>query len=546
MQHHAPLRTLVTLTAVVLAPAALARPQLPLGAPPVPPENPITADKAVLGKVLFWDEQLSSDGTMACGTCHQPRAGGSDARPSAALATHPGPDGIFGTVDDRFTSQGVHRSDSFGHYVADTTFGFEVQATGRSSPPMVGAAYFDDLFWDGRATSRFVDPYTGLVEVAAGGALESQSLGPIRSDVEMAYEGRGWPEVFARLAASRPLALATNLPPDVAAAIQADPTYPELFEAAFGTPGIDAKRIAFALATYQRTLVPDQSKYDLVERGQATYTPFEAAGKAVFESVATNCSVCHPAPLFSNGDYHNLGLRPIAEDPGREAVTGDPLDGGKFKTPSLRNVALRQRFMHDGSHATLFDVMVTYDNDGGPFAPNRDPLLAGVSVPGNSANVLIQFLNTLTDPRVAAETYPFDRPTLASERAVPNPLPLGVGAVPGTGGFVPEIIAVAPPNVGNAGFRVGVHGALGGEFALLRVQLQVVPAGTSTVALRQGLPLAQLLSGSGAGGGHGTWLDLDATAPALQGLTYDAQWWVRDAAAPGGIAKSAFVRITIE
>ena len=256
--------------------------------------------------------------------------------------------------------------------------------------------------------------------------------------------------------------------------------------------------------------------------------------------------MCHPAPLFANGGYHNLGLRPIAEDPGRELITGNPLDGGKFKTPTLRNVALRQRFMHDGSHATLTDVMVTYDNDGGPFAPNRDPLLAGVSVPGNIGNYLIQFLNTLTDPRVAAETYPFDRPTLASERAVRNPNPLGFGAVAGSGGFVPRIVADATPNVGNAGFRVGVHGALGGEFALLRVQLLQLPGGATMADLRRGLPLAQLLMGSGPGAGYGTWLDLDATAPVLQGLTYDAQWWVRDAAAPGGIAKSDFVRVTIE
>ncbi len=544
MAFRAPSTVLLPLLAgfAVSVPAAA---QQPLGPPPVPPENPLTPAKAVLGKILFWDEQLSSDGTVACGTCHQPGAGGGDPR-ITTMAPHPGPDGLYGTVDDRFTSPGVRRANAFGHYVADGLFGFGVQATPRTAGTMIAAAYFDELFWDGRASSQFTDPVTQQVQIASGGALESQSLGPIFSDVEMADEGRTWPQLFARIAGARPLALAANLPADVTAALAVDPTYPELFEAAFGTPAIDATRIAFALASYQRTLIPDQSKFDEVMRGNATFTTLENVGKAFFESVATNCSVCHPAPLFANNDYHNLGLRPISEDAGRMAITGDPNDAGKFRTPTLRNISLRKRFFHDGSSGSLAEVLAVYDNDGGPFATNRDPLLAGVSIPSNTALYLTHFMNTLTDPRVAAEQFPFDRPTLAAERVLKNPLPLGYGAVAGAGGFVPEITAVAPPNVGNAGFRVGVHGALGGQFAVLRVQLLQIP-GTATIAdLRAGLPLAQVLAGTGPGNGFGTWLDLDATAPVLQGLSYDAQWWVRDAAAPGGISRSDFVRVTIE
>jgi len=236
----------------------------------------------------------------------------------------------------------------------------------------------------------------------------------------------------------------------------------------------------------------------------------------------------------------------LTDDQGRFEVTGQQADRGRFKTPSLRNVALRQRFFHTGTTPTLQGVFGFYDAGGGAFNQNKDPLLAGINVPFPIRASLESLLNALTDPRVAAETFPFDRPTLRSEQAVANPLPLGVGAVAGTGGFVPQIVADTPPREGHEGFRIGVHGALGGQFSVLHVQLLNVP-GTATVAdLRNGLPLAQVLSGAGAGAGYGTWYDLDATAPSLVGLSFDAQWWIRDLAAPGGIAKSDVVRVTIE
>ena len=162
--------------------------------PQAPPQNPITESKRVLGKMLFWDEQLSSGDTVSCGTCHQPAAGGKDGR--AGLASiHPGPDGLLGTPDDRMGSHGVLRADVVGNYQPDPTFDFEAQATGRSSPTNLMAAYFPSLFWDGRASGQFVDPQTGVIVIPVGGALESQSVGPILSDVEMADEGRTWDDV---------------------------------------------------------------------------------------------------------------------------------------------------------------------------------------------------------------------------------------------------------------------------------------------------------------------------------------------------------------
>ena len=100
-------------------------------------------------------------------------------------------------------------------------------------------------------------------------------------------------------------------------------------------------RIAFALAAYQRTLVPDDSKFDRVMRGQAQFTLAENRGFNAFRSPGSRCDQCHSGSLFSDRTFHNLGLRPIAEDEGRSGVTGAQADRGRFKTPSLRNVTLR-------------------------------------------------------------------------------------------------------------------------------------------------------------------------------------------------------------
>src|SRR5262245_37486826 len=164
---------------------ATATAQLPLAWQP--PQNPSTHIKVVLGKILFWDEQLSSDDSIACGTCHLPEFGGSDGR--WAQGPHPGPDGVYGTADDIHGSQGVSRQANNGDFTLDAVFGLRVQVTRRVAPTNLGAAHHSELFWDGRADSQFVDPETGLVLIPVGGALESQAVGPILSPVEMGKDG---------------------------------------------------------------------------------------------------------------------------------------------------------------------------------------------------------------------------------------------------------------------------------------------------------------------------------------------------------------------
>ncbi|MBL8753053.1 MAG: hypothetical protein JNK15_07090, partial [Planctomycetes bacterium] len=111
--------------------------QLPPAVPPV--QNPSTPQKVVLGKILFWEEQLSSDDSVACGTCHLPEFGGSDGRGGGQ---HPGYDDLFGTADDVAGSAGIVRQGQNGDFKPRGAFGLHRQATGRTSPSNLGAAHF--------------------------------------------------------------------------------------------------------------------------------------------------------------------------------------------------------------------------------------------------------------------------------------------------------------------------------------------------------------------------------------------------------------------
>lgn len=394
--------------------------QAQLQPPAAPLENPITPEKVILGKFLFWEEQLSSDNSVACGTCHIPSHGGADPRTQQAESRNPGPDGLFSTPDDVAGSIGVNSQDCNGTLMDDGVFFPERQVTGRRAPTFFGMSDLNTvipgLFWDGRAESEFLDPETGVVVIASGGAFESQAVQPILSAVEMACVGRTWADVRMKLEQATPMALATNLPPDMQAVVDQSPspTYPDLFEAAFGTPDITARRIGFAIATYERVLVPNQTPFDSFLAGDLiALTPNQAEGLDVFND---RCQVCHDRNLLSDQDFHNIGVSDEATDIGREAHTLLPSDRGKFKTPPLRNVGLRAPYFHTGSKADLIEVLNFY-NAGGDFAnPNiAQEMLDFVTNPMTNTDILkvIDFLeNALTDPRVADELSPFDRPQL--------------------------------------------------------------------------------------------------------------------------------------
>lgn len=382
---------------------------------PVPAENPVTEPKRILGKILFWDEQLSSDDTVACGTCHRPSAGGADPR----SGTFPG--ALPGSFDDVAGSPGIRRYDTDGSPVPDPVFGDRPQVTRRTAPSVFGALWASELFWDGRAGGRLVDPATGRVVIESGAALENQVLITLASDVEMTRPGRSWGELELKLGAVEPLALADHWPTDVRRAIDAAPSYPELFANAFGDEAISAARIAMAIASYERTLVADQTPFDRFRAGDAAaLTDRARPGWAAFQSL--RCSDCHRPPLFSSNDFANIGLRRSEYDNGRGDVSGSVEDDGAMKIPSLRNVGLRPRLTHTGEFRSLSETIAFYVNPGN--FPEVDELPDGGAYSFSMsqltmADIRVFLTEALTDPRVASELPPFDRPRLASERAPP-------------------------------------------------------------------------------------------------------------------------------
>ncbi len=511
----------------------------PLPPVPFPVENQFSQEKADLGKILFWDEQLSSDNTMSCGTCHQAAAGGTDAR----RGVNPGADGLFGTADDAIGSPGVLTQDVNDDYVKSDLYDMSRQATGRQAPPSVMAMYAPEIFWDGRAGSAFSDPVTGELLIASGGALENQAAGPPTSDAEMAHAGRDWSMIIEKIAGARPLALASNLTPDMDAVIALGMTYPELFEQAFGDDEVTAGRIAMAIATYERTLVPDQTPYDLFVAGDSNaMTANQINGLTAFRN--SLCAVCHGEPQFTDNLFRNIGVRPIAEDAGRYNVTNVVSDRGRFKVPSLRNTGLKDRFMHHGGHETIEQVFDFYAHRNGeiPFPQNLDPfMISPIAFPAMMEARMTDFImNGLTDPRVANETFPFDRPVLYADSPNANPMVSGSGTA-GSSGFVPEMVAVIPPNLGNDGFKVGINMALGGAQAWVSISNSAPVGGI----VAQDTVLGPVtLDGVGDGEGYGTMHWPIPNDPSMDGQNWYMQWVIADPNAAGGFAYSPVAELT--
>lgn len=299
---------------------------------PVPPNNPMTAARIELGKQLFFDNRLSRTKKMNCETCHVPEKGWTD-----GLALSPRFDGSMNT---------------------------------RHTPTLYGAAYYPDLYWDGRAKG-----------------LETQILAAWKSQMG------GDPE-----------AIATEL--------NAVPAYKAAFEKEFGGPAT-GPRIVDALATFVRTIHAGDTEWDRTKQDPASLkqTPV-GRGFIVFSDVA-HCTNCHLPPLFSDTLFHNVGVGTDKEtpDPGRGKVaSNDPKMMGAFKTPSLRGVALSGPYLHDGGTKTLEET-VDFMLKGGLKNPNLDEKLQVWTVTPQQRNDLLTFLRSLS-PADAKKRYP--RPTIPS------------------------------------------------------------------------------------------------------------------------------------
>jgi cytochrome c peroxidase len=512
----------------------------PLQPPPAPLANPVTAAKAYLGKTLFWDEQLSSTKTVSCGTCHSPAAGGADPRTSATTR-HPGFDNTFNTADDVFGSPGVPNGNAAGDYSPVQFFGMGLQVTGRQSPSYLNAGYTTDgLFWDGRATNQFRDPITNAILLNSFGGLESQSVGPPLNTAEMGHIGRDWPAVVSRITSAKPLVLASNIPAGLANWIGGR-TYPELFAEAFGTPDITPARIAMAIGTHERTLFSDQTPLDRWSAGLEQLTPQEEQGRNIF--IQQQCTFCHGGALLTNSSYQNVGLRPTNEDRGRGAITGIADDNGRFKTPTLRNLELRPQYFHNGRMGTVEEVVAFYNRGGDFNAPNVDPRIQPLGLNAGQQAALAAFLKRpLTDPRVANQLPPFDRPTLYTET---NRVPTisGIGR-PGTGAVVPNAIAIEPPVVGNERFTIALSDVPAGAAAYLVIDAADPGVGSAIPSGGSFAYVARTTLGTGNAGYASAVLSIPNNA-ALVGRTFLARWYVTDPGAANGFSVSRLISFTV-
>jgi len=337
----------------------------PLGLPavPVPPDNPVTEDKVQLGRKLFFDRRLSANKTLSCAMCH-------------------------------IAEQG------FAQNELKTPVGIEGKSVRRNAPTIYNSAYLKQLFHDGREFS-----------------LENQVWAPLLADNEMGNLSIG--TVIRR--------------------IQSLSDYDGMFARAFGRAP-DMQTIGMALASYERTLVSGDSPFDRWYFGNDADAMSEAAqrGFEIFQGKG-GCVSCHRVSqefaVFTDDSFHNTGvgyyatMRPEKEeqvvllapgqaekletdlerttgtqhfsDLGRYEVTGLPADRWRYRTPSLRNVALTAPYMHNGSLPTLRDVLLFY-NRGGVANDDLDPRIKPLLLSEAELDNLLEFLQSLTGSNVDA------------------------------------------------------------------------------------------------------------------------------------------------
>jgi cytochrome c peroxidase len=319
----------------------------PVGLPSLPftnPLNPITNEGVDLGRKLFFDPILSADSSLSCAGCHNAANG--------------------------FTDNGLTFS-----------IGIDNIAGVRNAMPIFNLIYagldpnFGGFFWDGRSPT-----------------LEAQALMPIQDPVEM-----------------------HNTLPEMVASLQAEERYRKDFFEAFGEETITADLVGRALAQFMNIVLSGNSKFD--QAFNATpgvfLTESELNGWLLFnDNEGGDCFHCHGinGGLFTDFLFRNNGLTDASvytdfPDAGRGMVTGDTLDYGKFKTPSLRNIALTAPYMHDGRFATLDEVLEFYST-GVHATPFTDPFMqkafqGGVQLTEDEKEDLKAFLHTLTDTSFA-------------------------------------------------------------------------------------------------------------------------------------------------
>ena len=315
-------------------------------APIVPVDNPMSEEKVTLGQRLFYDANLSGPGYMSCSTCHMPEHSFSEPRPVSV--------GVTG------------------------------QFHSRNAMSIVNVAYMKTLTWANPNEVR----------------LEDQANVPIFGTHPIEMDTKGQEE-------------------KVILFLQRDPIYPNLFHKAFPDQDnpISFDTITKALASFERTLISYQSPYDDYKYNHNDSAISEDAklGEALFFSAKLGCSSCHAGVHFSDATqtpaFHNTGLYNLddkgAYPEGNQGLfehTGKEADKGRFRTPTLRNIAQTAPYMHDGSIATLEEVIEHYAAGGraaqqGKASPLRSDKLHPFVLTDDEKRQLMAFLTSLTDSK---------------------------------------------------------------------------------------------------------------------------------------------------
>jgi len=298
-----------------------------LGKAPFPKNNPFTKEKVLLGKMLFFDRRLSLSKQIACASCHDPELGWGD-----------------------------------GKHLA---YGHNRQNGKRNSMTIFNTAYYDRLFWDGRAAS-----------------LEDQVQFPVQDKAEMAQSLKVMVKNVRKIKG-----------------------YRKYFNDAFGSSEVSLAGIQKAIATFERTITSKNSRFDLFVNGnKEILKDDEVLGLHLFRTKA-RCINCHNTPLFSDNQFHNDGQTLYGskqQDFGYYHLSKKQEDVGAFRTPSLRETKITGPWMHHGNFPTLRDV-IEYYNGGNPAPIQRSVKVEESMRPIPSP--LLKKLNLTKEERLQLELF---------------------------------------------------------------------------------------------------------------------------------------------
>lgn len=283
----------------------------------IPDDNKLYNERIALGKMLFFDERISNDGST-CASCHLNEFG--------------------------FSMQGVSEPDN-----------------GLTALPLINLAWYKRFMWNGRIEGTLED------------VMNFELINRFATDIDKVNEIEEYRVSFKRF---------------------------------YDTKEISRKELAYALAQYMRVLVSRDSKYDRYIKGLQQLTFEEDEGRNIFFTERGDCFHCHTIATLTDNQLHNNGLDTFYNkeiDKGFFNESGNPKDLGMFRTPNLRNVALRKDFMHDGRFKTLEEVVSFYDT-GVHLVANIDPVMTkdttrkgGLNLTEIEKRQLVAFLKTLTD-----------------------------------------------------------------------------------------------------------------------------------------------------